>query len=230
MTSQSPNPPARDDKAGHPQNYWAQSERAGLCDALERLGPQAPTLCEGWTAKDLAGHLIVREGRPDAAIGIMIPAARGYTARAQDKATQRPWSDVIMRIRSGPPRGSMMRLTKVDALANTIEYLVHHEDLLRAQPGWQPRNVDAEFENDLWAKLHQFAPRLMKSSPVAIDLVRANGDRLHAAQGTPGAGTVTITGSVIDLVMLAYGRHEHRAEFSGAQADVAAVKSASFGI
>ena len=31
----------------------AQDERAGLAADLSRLGPDAPTLCKGWTARDL---------------------------------------------------------------------------------------------------------------------------------------------------------------------------------
>ena len=48
----------------------AQTMRRELCDALLTVGPDAPTLCEGWTTRDLATHLIVRETRPDAALGI----------------------------------------------------------------------------------------------------------------------------------------------------------------
>ncbi len=49
----------------------AQSERAALCDMFEAVGPDVPTLCDGWTARDLAAHLVVRERRPDAALGIL---------------------------------------------------------------------------------------------------------------------------------------------------------------
>jgi hypothetical protein len=36
-------------------------ERLELCDLLLELGPDAPTLCEGWTTADLAAHLVLRE-------------------------------------------------------------------------------------------------------------------------------------------------------------------------
>ncbi|MFN7150135.1 MAG: maleylpyruvate isomerase N-terminal domain-containing protein, partial [Microthrixaceae bacterium] len=42
----------------------AQIERRQLCDLFDELGPDVPTLCEGWTARDLAAHLVVRERRP----------------------------------------------------------------------------------------------------------------------------------------------------------------------
>ena len=50
---------------------FAQIERQDLCTLFEDLGPDVPTLCEGWTARDLAAHLVVRERRPDAALGIL---------------------------------------------------------------------------------------------------------------------------------------------------------------
>ena len=44
-------------------NAYARAERTALCDLFLEVGPDAPTLCEGWTTKDLAGHLVIREGR-----------------------------------------------------------------------------------------------------------------------------------------------------------------------
>ncbi len=39
---------------------FAPIERAALADLMAELGPDAPTLCEGWTTRDLAAHLVVR--------------------------------------------------------------------------------------------------------------------------------------------------------------------------
>ena len=44
---------------------FAKRERLLLADLLEAEGPEAPTLCEGWSTRDLAAHLIVRERRPE---------------------------------------------------------------------------------------------------------------------------------------------------------------------
>ena len=43
---------------------FAKSERAELCDLFDKVGPQAPTLCEGWDTHDLAAHLWIRETDP----------------------------------------------------------------------------------------------------------------------------------------------------------------------
>ncbi len=50
----------------------AARERASLSDLLDRVGPDAPTLCEGWNARDLTAHLVLRESRPDAVLGVVI--------------------------------------------------------------------------------------------------------------------------------------------------------------
>lgn len=65
----------------------AQRERAALVESLREHGPDAPTLCEGWTARDLAAHLVVRERRLDAAPGILVPQLAGYTERVQARVT-----------------------------------------------------------------------------------------------------------------------------------------------
>ncbi|MDQ1699352.1 MAG: hypothetical protein QOG34_1215, partial [Frankiaceae bacterium] len=60
----------------------AAAERAALADALTTVGPDAPTLCEGWTAADLAAHVYVREHRPDATAGVLpLGPLSSYTER-----------------------------------------------------------------------------------------------------------------------------------------------------
>ena len=73
----------------------AQRERAALVQTLRAVGPDAPTLCEGWTTRDLAAHLVVRERRLDATLGIMVPFLAGYTEKVQDKvARSKSWDDL----------------------------------------------------------------------------------------------------------------------------------------
>jgi hypothetical protein len=44
-------------------------ERRALCDLFEELGADVPTLLNGWTANDLATHLVLRERDLIAALG-----------------------------------------------------------------------------------------------------------------------------------------------------------------
>ena len=112
----------------------AQSERHALCNLFLEVGPDAPTLCEDWTTRDLAAHIIVRESRPDAAGGILIKPLAAYGEKVRKGVAQRDWKSLVEAIRNGPPRLSPMRLTFLDRLTNTVEFFVHLEDVRRAQP------------------------------------------------------------------------------------------------
>ena len=57
----------------------SEAERQVLVDAMLVAGPDAPTLCEGWTVKDLAAHLVARERRPDSGPGVIIPVFARWT-------------------------------------------------------------------------------------------------------------------------------------------------------
>ncbi|MGZ4521727.1 MAG: maleylpyruvate isomerase family mycothiol-dependent enzyme, partial [Mycobacteriaceae bacterium] len=71
----------------------AQRERSDLSALLGELGPEAPTLCGGWSARDLLAHLVLRETRLDAAPGILVPALAGYTKRVQAQVAARDWPE-----------------------------------------------------------------------------------------------------------------------------------------
>lgn len=206
-----------------PPNHWARAEREALADLMIELGPDAPTLCEGWATRDLAAHLVVREGRnPFKALGITIPAMAGVTEKAQAKAAAEDYPALVERMRSGPPRGSMMHSPKLDGTINTVEFFVHHEDVRRMQPGWEPRPLDATFADELWAKTTQFAKRLVKKSPVGVVARTDDGREATIHEGpTP----VTVVGEPGEILMWLYRRDGYsRARAEGDPAAVAALR------
>src|SRR4051794_16351957 len=94
---------------------FVAQERRQLADLLARGGPAAPTLCAGWDTAHLAAHVVVRERRPDALVGLgaeqVSPDSRlaAYTHRLEDTLRQStPYSDVVDRLRTGPPAWSPM--------------------------------------------------------------------------------------------------------------------------
>src|SRR5271155_4136283 len=106
----------------------AQQERQTLCDLLVELGPDAPTLCEGWTTADLAAHLVVRERRPDSGPGLVWPPLAGYTDKVRRSSKARtPYDKLVAMVRSGPP----LLLRPFDGAMNTVEYFIHLEDVRR---------------------------------------------------------------------------------------------------
>jgi uncharacterized protein (TIGR03085 family) len=185
-------------------SYPARAERLALCDLLSELGPEAPTLCEGWNTAELAAHLVVRESRPDAAVGITMPPLAGYTARVQRKTRDRtPFAELVRRVRQGPPRWSIFGLPGMDKALNTAEYFVHHEDVRRAQPGWEPRPPDAVLDEQLWRRLRGAARLIMRKVPAEVTVVRPDGKTLLIIKGGKRA---RVHGPVGELVLWVFGR------------------------
>jgi len=207
----------------------ARRERAELCELFLELGPDEPTLCGDWTTRDLAAHLVVRERRPDAAIGIIVSKASGYTDKVQSQVADDEWADLVDTVRSGPPFWSPTKIAKVDEVANTVEFFVHLEDVRRAQPTWEPREIDDDLVAVLSKVLGAMGKRLVKDSPVGIVLEPTDGhEPIVAKQAEP---SVTVRGPVGELVMFVYGRQAHsRVEVLGDDASVTAVNHAEFGI
>jgi uncharacterized protein (TIGR03085 family) len=210
---------------------YARAERAALCDLFVEVGPDAPTLCEGWTARDLAAHLVVRERRPDASVGIVVRPLAGWTEKVQDGEARRPFPELVDKVRTGPPLYSFFRLPGVDELANTFEYVVHHEDVRRAVPGWEPRDLDPAFRGNLWARLRKSGRMLFGSSGVGVVLRRtdAEGGPVEAVLRA-GSPAVTVSGDVVELVMHAFGRSEAHVLIEGDDEVVDAYGRASRGI
>ncbi|MGH9078654.1 MAG: TIGR03085 family metal-binding protein [Acidimicrobiales bacterium] len=128
----------------------AQRERQVFCDLLIELGPDAPTLCDGWTAADLTAHVVARERRPDSGPGLVWPPLAGHTDKVRRSLRDgTPWVELVALVRGGPP----LLLRPFDGAMNTIEFFIHVEDLRRAQANWEPRTLAPELEDSLWARL-----------------------------------------------------------------------------
>ncbi|MEU7629175.1 TIGR03085 family metal-binding protein [Nocardia sp. NPDC049220] len=189
----------------------AQRERRELVEAMRAAGPEAPTLCDTWTVRDLAAHLVVRERRPDAAPGIMLEPFAGYLDRVQKKAATKPFPVLLEQVRTGPPWWSPLR--PVDALANLAEMFVHHEDVRRAAPGWQPRELTAADQDKLWSLVRRMASMSYRKAPVAVALATPDGRQVMARSASGAA--VTLTGAPSELLLHAFGRDEVRLATNG---------------
>src|ERR1700733_6055540 len=108
----------------------AQRERSALVDTFRQVGPDAPTLCAGWTTRDLAAHLVVRERRPDASAGQMIPPLAGHGEHVRLQMAARPYEEIIRALRA-PRWWSPVANPLSDELFNGMEFFIHHEDVRR---------------------------------------------------------------------------------------------------
>jgi uncharacterized protein (TIGR03085 family) len=205
----------------------ATTERAALCDELDRSGPDRPTLCEGWTTRDLLAHLLVRERQPWAAPGILVSALAPITDRAMNGYADTPWQEMISDLREGPPAWSPYRVGKVDEFANGAEFFVHHEDVRRGEPGWEPRPPDEARDAALWTLLGRMGRLLFRRSPVGV-VVRGADGAVQVVR--TGPGMVTIVGEPAELVLHAFGREACRVELEGAAADLDGYRKSGRGL
>ena len=207
----------------------AQRERAAIVEILRAVGPDAPTLCEGWTTRDLTAHLVVRERRPDALPGLLFGPLASYTARLQTQLTRSTkWEDLVELFASGPPMLSLFKV--LDPVASIHEMFVHHEDLRRAQTSWEPRELDASTTAAVKRRIPIISrvamSKAMAAVPARLALRTPDGQTVVAVgNGTP----VTVTGEPQELLLFAFGRNAVRVDFSGEDDVVAAVRAAKRG-
>lgn len=186
---------------------YAAAERAALSDLFDRLGPTAPTLCEGWATSDLVAHLVLRERRPDAALASLAKPFAGHAEKVRTALETKPYEELVAAFRSGPPVWSPGNLPAADDLVNGVEHVVHHEDVRRAQTGWTPRTLDDGLEAFLWKQLSRGGRLFYRRARVGVTLRRAdNGEEISVHKGTP---QVTVVGMPAELLLHSFGRTSH---------------------
>lgn len=208
----------------------AQAERQALCDSLLAAGAGAPTLSGSWTAADLAAHLVIRESaRVDLAAGILVPQLSARTdAATRRMAEQTPFTELVERVRSGPPRWHPSHLPAVDEQMNLVEMFVHHEDVRRARGGTQPRQLGPEMTTALSRRLGVMAPMLTRGvKDVGLEIVTAKVRKRVGGQGP----VVEVHGHPGEVLLYLYGRKSvAQVEFVGEPSAVARLSSAELGV
>jgi uncharacterized protein (TIGR03085 family) len=103
----------------------------------------------------------------------------------------------------------------IDPVANMGEMFIHHEDVRRAQTGWEPRRLDDATVKALGRGLPLMARLTLAKSPARVSLRTPDGKTV----ATVGAGPeLTVTGEPEELLLFISGRDEVRLTFSDAQA------------
>jgi uncharacterized protein (TIGR03085 family) len=207
---------------------YARVERDALADALLAAGPDAPTLCRGWTAADLAAHVVVRDRRPDSAPGLMIEAFAGHTDRVRRGYRDgHPYPELVGMVRRGP-RFSPVNLAALDEATNTVEFFVHTEDVRRGGTGWQPRPLDPGLGQALWRRLPGLARLNLRRIPAPVRVEAPGYGSFTVGAGTPAA---TITGDPVELVLFLFGRQRAaRVDVSGDAELAGRLTGARFGV
>ncbi|MFI7522196.1 TIGR03085 family metal-binding protein [Micromonospora globbae] len=206
---------------------YARAEREALADLLLTLGPDAPTVAEGWSTRDLAAHLVVRERRPDAAGGIVLPPLRGYAERVRRRIAARPFADLVAQVRR-PPVWSPVSNPLTDELANTMEFFVHHEDVRRGRPGWSPRDLAAGLQAALWRRAAPLARLALRRFPADVYVQAPGHGQLSVGRGGEPLRLVAAPG---ELVLFLSGRQRvARVQLDGPAAVAQRLRTADLGL
>lgn len=206
----------------------ARTERAALADLFEQVGPDEPTLCEGWQTLDLLVHLLVRERDPLATAGIVIKPLHGFTEKAEQGYRTRDWAELISEYRDGPPGWNPAGWGPVNDLVNGNEMFIHHEDVRRAQPNWAPRELSAADTAELLRSARSGFSRLaVRKATVGIRAIVPGQEPFTLRNGEP---VVTLTGAPGEIVMWLSGRDAVELEFDGDPAAVGGLRTLSRGV
>jgi uncharacterized protein (TIGR03085 family) len=205
-------------------------ERQKLCDVFDELGPSVATLLEGWTAHDLAAHLVLRERDLVAGPCMVLPGRfqRFAERRRVRLAECRDFSWLVARIRWGPPPG-FFRIGWVRSFPNLNEFFVHHEDVRRAN-GMDPRTLTPELEAALWRNVRRgsrYLGRRLRDAGLELEWAGTS-ERLTVRSGEP---TARLSGLPGEVLLYLFGRQRAaQVEVTGPADAVAAVHHTHFGM
>ena len=204
---------------------WAEHERIALLDALVELGPDAPTLCEGWQTKDMAAHVYVRERRPDAALGVLpLGPLSSYTERVMASALRTiGYEEILRRMRHVPVH---LRIGSLDTAINTVEYFVHTEDVRRPN-AMAARDMPDDFERTIWRRLSKQARLSFRRVKAEVTLVPTIGEPVTFGSGE----RLEVHGRPTELMLLAFNRKDAaKVDLMGSTSAVEKLQSATLGL
>lgn len=186
---------------------WMETERPALAATLRAADPEAPTLCEGWSVRHIAAHLVMREHAPwrklvDDAMR-REPGTEHFLSREVDAArTARGYEELVERFEAG--LGPLSPMGIAGDRASFLEYVIHHEDVRRggAAPA-EPRRLPDATVRAVWEHLGAFAVLGYRRSPVGVVLAVPGGPRRVARRGRDA---VVVVGEPVELALHASGR------------------------
>jgi uncharacterized protein (TIGR03085 family) len=185
-----------------------ERERRELCDLLEELGPDAPTLCEGWTTLDLAAHLVLREH------------FKRWTDDRMAAEKVKGLADIVQRLRAGAP-AVPWRVPKLRTFMNGTEYFIHHEDVRRAN-GFGSRTDRPDLETLSWGMTSLTGRRLARQiRPHGLELRSPRGDSRRCGS----SDAAVLIGEPTELLLFLSGRRSAaEVSFEGSDGALAAVR------
>jgi uncharacterized protein (TIGR03085 family) len=133
----------------------------------------------------------------------VIPPLARWTDHVRDDTARDAYPDLVRRVRAGAPRWNPMAIGSVDEALNALEYLVHHEDVRRAQPSWTPRDLAPAAVAEIWKRGVRAARLGLRHAPVGVALAPPAAQAVLVHKGSP---VVTVRGEPLEVVLWSYGR------------------------
>ena len=210
---------------------FGAQERLALCDLFDELGADAPTLLDGWIARDLAAHIVLRERDPIAGPCLVLPGLfqRFAERRRARLAEHTEFGSLVARIRSGPPPG-LFRIGWVRSFPNLNEFFVHHEDVRRANRRGPRDTLTPALEAALWRNVRRGSRYLSRRLRGAgLEIVWAGTEqRVTVRKAEP---TARLSGPPGELLLYIFGRQAAaQVEVLGPAQAVATVHDKHFGM
>ncbi len=188
-------------------------ERLRLCSILEELQPEewrVPSLCEGWTVRDVVGHLVLatHETLRDMVVG-MIRARGSFNRMTRDTAIARAKqfepAALIEQIRT--TADSTRRAPMSSPLDPLLDIIVHAQDITRplerpSSP--DPNSVRLALDHAVNSRWYGGANRFADVRLEATDTT-----------WTAGGGGEPACGLAVDLLLMATGRAAGLAGLTG---------------
>lgn len=182
---------------------FVDRERQAMCATFLEVGPDAPTLNDGWDAYDLIAHLWVRENRAPQVLAAILDPRKSQEAAIRRAKQEHSFTDLVLALRDGPQNLSPFRIPGVNRWGNTIEYFLHHEDLRRAgNSPLPPRDFSPAHDEALWKALKMMGGFILRNSPAGVTFENPLGERF----GVKRPRRIGVRGPVGELALVASGR------------------------
>lgn len=187
---------------------WYAREQHDLVSTLRRAGPDAPTLCEGWRTRHLAAHLYLRLHRPWRMVAGILPGvedADALTLRMGDEhLSGGAYEQLLDAFLAQPAWWNPMG--RAGDGVHLLEYVVHHEDVRRANGPVPPRSLPAEQLSALWVQVRRTGRVSQARSGTGMVLVVPAGPRAVVRRARR---SIAVTGDPVELALYLTGRTEH---------------------
>jgi uncharacterized protein (TIGR03083 family) len=200
------------------------AHRERLCDLLDDLSEaewRHPSLCAGWTVRDVAAHLTFAQARIVQLLPELVRARGGVARMGQESARRRaaawPTERIVAGIRG--MIGSRRHVQGVTCRETLIDILVHSQDIAvpLGRPLALPPDAAAHAASRVWAPGYRMWPRSRFTgyrltatdadwsagdgepvrAPIAAILLLLTGRTSAALPGLGGPGAAALTSTLM---------------------------------